>query len=381
MARERNYSVDLLRIVAMLMIVTLHFLGKGHVLSAYPESSLPYNISWVIESICLVAVNCYVLISGYFLISSRFRLKKFIALAFQVVFYSLGIYLILTFLGKIQPTPLDTVRVILPTLSGVYWFVSAYMAMYLLSPFLNKLILGLEKKEHLSLVLLLIAIFSAWPTFFVFASPSVYDQISISHGYSLTWFIVLYFIAAYLGRYYKPDYKVIRHLQRYAIVATIVAVSFIATRYLGSKLSSSHLSTFSSCLHAYNSLAILASSLALFMVFLNFNIKNRIINKLIMVMAPLTFGVYLIHMGPHVDTLLWSFVNPVAHAGNAWFILFGASVVVTIYLICSAIDYARALVFKRLGNTQFMQRAGNVIESSLVKVWRYCAKITEKLAQ
>ena len=50
----------------MLMIVTLHFLGKGGVLNA-PLDSTRHIFGWAIESVCIVAVNCYVLISGYFL--------------------------------------------------------------------------------------------------------------------------------------------------------------------------------------------------------------------------------------------------------------------------------------------------------------------------
>ena len=86
---ERLYNLDFLRIVAMLMIVTLHFLGKGGVLGVAAMSSR-YNLAWAIEEVCIVAVNCYVLISGYFLIKSRFRLSRLITLSFQVLFLFLS---------------------------------------------------------------------------------------------------------------------------------------------------------------------------------------------------------------------------------------------------------------------------------------------------
>ncbi len=63
--RERNYEI--LRILAMLMIVCLHYLSKGGALAA-PTGKLAATgyTAWFIEAFCVVAVNVYVLISGYF---------------------------------------------------------------------------------------------------------------------------------------------------------------------------------------------------------------------------------------------------------------------------------------------------------------------------
>ena len=85
---ERNIGLDVLRILAMIMIVVLHYLGKGELLKEQNTDYLNHVIYWFCECLCIIAVNCYVLISGYFLVKSDFKIKKFLNLWGQVVFYS-----------------------------------------------------------------------------------------------------------------------------------------------------------------------------------------------------------------------------------------------------------------------------------------------------
>ena len=62
---QRDYGIDLLRIVSMLMVPIVHILGQGGVISATIPFSLQYESAWLLESFLLVAVNCFVLITGY----------------------------------------------------------------------------------------------------------------------------------------------------------------------------------------------------------------------------------------------------------------------------------------------------------------------------
>ena len=78
MKKDRQMNYELLRIIAMLMIVCLHYLSKGGALGD-PKQELTTNgyLAWLIEAFCLVAVNVYVLISGYFGVDSQnFTIRK-----------------------------------------------------------------------------------------------------------------------------------------------------------------------------------------------------------------------------------------------------------------------------------------------------------------
>ena len=101
---SRETSYELLRILAMCMIISLHYLSKGNVLTSLADSgkmNAAEVAAWVVEALCLPAVNVYVLISGYFGRSGSFRMSKVIRLWRTAIFYSVGITLILGMTGNL----------------------------------------------------------------------------------------------------------------------------------------------------------------------------------------------------------------------------------------------------------------------------------------
>lgn len=64
---NRHYGIDLLKIVAMLMVVMLHVMRHGGVTSALANNShsLSYGAEQLLNTFCLCAVNCFVLATGY----------------------------------------------------------------------------------------------------------------------------------------------------------------------------------------------------------------------------------------------------------------------------------------------------------------------------
>ena len=65
--KKRNSNIEFLRIIAMLMVVTLHMLNFGGLLEKSNTTTLKGFLIWFLESICFVDVDCYVLIVSYFL--------------------------------------------------------------------------------------------------------------------------------------------------------------------------------------------------------------------------------------------------------------------------------------------------------------------------
>lgn len=97
--KKRMANIETLRLVAMMMVVSLHYLGKGGLLGRLDGPlSVKDHAAWLLESFSIVAVNVYVLISGYFLVETKFRIKRVITLVLQILFYSclLPVMLILT---------------------------------------------------------------------------------------------------------------------------------------------------------------------------------------------------------------------------------------------------------------------------------------------
>lgn len=88
--KERLSSIELLRIISMLMVVLLHsnyftigIVEKTDILS----EPLPSFCRMFLEQVCIVAVNVFVLISGWFGISPT--AKGACSLLYQVFFFGI----------------------------------------------------------------------------------------------------------------------------------------------------------------------------------------------------------------------------------------------------------------------------------------------------
>lgn len=86
----RMANIELLRVLSMLMVVTLYFLGSGGVTDNAQAFTAPWFLDSVWNGFAIVSVNVYVLISGYFLINSKFKPQKLIDILVQVFTYSVG---------------------------------------------------------------------------------------------------------------------------------------------------------------------------------------------------------------------------------------------------------------------------------------------------
>lgn len=192
---HRNYGIDLLRIVSMLMIVFHHCFVHGNFLENMP-SSLESNIILFVERICYVAVNLYALISGYVLINNKFTYLKLVNLWLQVFFYSAIIGIIFFAFSDIGLGQL--LFTFMPFISFQYWYFSAYVCLFLLVPFINKMLLSLNKRQHFILIVTLFLFFSVIPLCsFIFYS----DFFNIENGYNPMLLIYLYIIGAYINRH------------------------------------------------------------------------------------------------------------------------------------------------------------------------------------
>lgn len=184
--RHNLVGIELLRIVAMMMVVGLHYLNFGGIL--WSEAVTNRRIAWGIEAFLFVAVNCYVLISGYFLVKAKaFHWSKVGALWAHTAFYALLFTLVAdVYTGKWNLAGI--VHSLLPIRYTMYWFVTAYMGMYILSPYLSRLACHLEKNEYKKFLMILTGLF----VLYSFLRQDA-DPFNIGGGYTMAWFCVLFF--------------------------------------------------------------------------------------------------------------------------------------------------------------------------------------------
>ena len=155
MAKERNSSMELMRLIAMYMIVI------GHCALSTAKNVQPYlstidNIGWLIGAFTVCAVNMFFLLSGYFAKSNTERVKKILIIWFKTVFYSFSIYLVVSLLTKSFGV-LEAISYAFPVFMRKYWYMQVYIPVALLTPYI---LIALEKitiKKHIFIVSVLLA--------------------------------------------------------------------------------------------------------------------------------------------------------------------------------------------------------------------------------
>ncbi len=230
----------------------------------------------------------------------------------------------------------------LPILFGQYWFVTAYIILMLLSPFLNKLINSLEKKEYVALLATSITIFVV----LYGGVPRLFPKIIEGR---LIPVIVVYFIAGYLRRFGNFEKK---NAAKHIIVACVFYLILLASSYVltlaGVLTGSADILAQRYFYRELNSPIVIVICVELFIGFAMLEMKY---SKAVNFIAGSTFGVYLIHANPFMTDMWLPKVFKISEVKNP-LLVFAFSVlgVAVIYLICTLADILRRLTVDKLWN-------------------------------
>lgn len=337
---ERNMGIDLLRIVAMLMVVLLHVWGPGGILFEVKSGTAHYQAAWLLELAIFCAINCYGIISGYVGIKSKYRYTSFLLLWLQVTLYNV---LITLFYHLRQPDVVPFGSVIdafFPICNNTFWYFTAYAGMFFLIPIFNRAAQSFTKKQFKSTLIALFVLLCVLPSIFnrdIFLS---------GWGYSALWLSFLYITGAYirLHGFFKNS----------TLVASVIYVFSVLISW-GIKLYEEYLSPAeywadlaSGRVAQYSSPFMFLAGLSLVVIFANLKLP-KIVSKAVGVIAPCTFGVYILH----TQTNVWYKIITYKYAHYVNYpvlkMIFAAIITaVCIFAVLWFIDFVRSLIFKLL---------------------------------
>lgn len=182
----RNSSIELLRISSIFLIIMMHVAS----LVTFDDASNE-NKAWIgaVNAIGNCGVSCFILISGYY--GVRYSKRKLLYLLIVTTIYSLIVSLLND--GMDLKSLLKAVLCI-PLYS--HWFIVCYLALILLSPYVNAMAEMLTKKDFARMLLILCILLSVIPT--VFISPSGNGVFLSQGGKCFSYFIFVYFIGRYI---------------------------------------------------------------------------------------------------------------------------------------------------------------------------------------
>lgn len=268
--KERNSNFELLRLVAMLFIVTYHFL-----VCVYDETQGSEVILKALWLPLHIAVICFVLISGYFHIKPTIRgaLKLILPL---VLYYSIPLLFIgsgkiVNDIGEIEYSPFFFIS------RSPYWFIRVYFCLFLISPLLNKWLDNSTFRNKLFILFVL---------FFISVYEAFMGDESVFGGKNVVFFMFLYV----LGDILREKQEVLNKLNMvilflgwliFNIVLVLLWIRFRETSF------GEHLWYYS---FPYSSPLIIINATWFFIIFSKIRLKSTIINYC----AQSVFAVYIL---------------------------------------------------------------------------------------
>lgn len=292
-----------------------------------------YISELLLTSLFFVGVNCFVFISGYY--GVKFKSKTIVSLVIQALFYSISIAIFALLVGY-KLGMKDYINAIFPIssslTSGTWWFLTAYIALLFIAPLLNHSIAYFNKKQ--------MTIILAGMLFLNCFSSFIFNNTYISgDGYSIYNFITIYVLARYINKYQIQIKKpFLIYLGTSLFIFGITLFFNIELRQMIEPA------------NRYNNPFLILAAVGLFFTFKNMSFSSNTINKL----APLAFGVYLIHNHYLIRKILFepSIEYLTGMYKNQWLTLIGllALFAILVFLICLGIEKIRQTICTPLVN-------------------------------
>lgn len=348
--KKRNEGIDLLRCLAMLMVVVLHVLNHGGILESSARGMPVYNAAWLLRAAGTCAVNCYALISGYVGVKSHHRYRSIVPLWLQTAFYALLLGLLVPlFVPDTAKLPL--LAMLAPVSHRTYWYFTAYAALFFLMPLLNKGLSALSRQEARRLVISILAVFCVagmLPCFNMAGSFSKEDVFLLGEGYGVLWLILLYILGGCIrlhgfGQGIKARYL----LAGYGV--TVLAGWYFKLYMEQDAPQSLRPLVEENALLYYPSLTVTAAALCLLLLFSRMKQLPDRPARIVRWLTPSTFAVYLIHEHPTVRAGLMS-GRFAGFAADAPLVMLIKTLLVSagIFLAGILIDQLRLMLFRLL---------------------------------
>jgi len=313
----------------MLCIVFSHY--AVHSSFNFDIGTISLNRLWTqITVLGNVGVNLFILISGYFMSYSKkpFKLEKLIKICGQVLFYSIGTYLLLVFIHKETFSIFSLVKNIIPIITEQYWFATTYVILMILSPYLNMFIESLKQKQHIKLICILMICWVIIPTLTNYKLKCN----------DLLWFAYLYIISAYI-RKYNNQFK--KSSNCYIFVACALFLLYIVSVLVIDLAGIRYPSLASKSIYfcGKQNIIMVLLCISLFIGFIKKDINYNFIN----IISAGTFGVYLIHEHPSMRNILWNDIMSFSIDIKDSIIFIPVSILICfgVYIVCTIIELVR----------------------------------------
>lgn len=346
MTKTKQSNFELLKVLAMLMIVSHHLvtLNAFNVDTDLVGLDRSRVFLQLIGNHAFIGNNLFFMISAWFLClnieTSDF--KRTVGRIWRIeqimLFYSIFIPVIFNVLSELSPMVAGgggfSVKSLFPLSLGLWWYPTAYAIFLIFFPFYQQGLQSLDRKELRNLIFAMLAIWTI---------PTIIPVKLYLGADNVTCFFMLYAIIFYV-RKFQPEWSKDRRILMWLMCggyllafASILFLDFIGTR--------SAAINENACYYIRGNWRLLPVIIAVSMFLLFSQMKigySRVINWL----GSVTFSVYLIHMHPLMIDLLFKKLFVLTPYLGSWRLIpYVIGVTLLIFIISATIEQVRKWIY------------------------------------
>ena len=331
--KKRLSNIEFLRLLAMLYVLIVHAdfgtFGAPTV-DDFAVRPVGVFVQFWFECFAICCVDVFVLISGWFGI--RFSLNKLWAFLFQVVFYSLGLFLLAVAVTPHKALTLEGLKSIFLFNGSDYWFIKAYLILMVLAPMLNAFCDYASRREFKTILIVYFAILMVYGWL---EPASVHFTMN---GCTALSFVGLYLLGRYLKMYRPKLTNYNRRIYAVVYVVACLVMFFMCLLFLSQGVRV----TLDSRLLNYGSPLVILSAVALLLFFSKWTFANKVVNQA----AKSCLAVYLLHCNYFVFPIYKDLTLKAHQLGWGVVVLF----VLAVFVLAIMVDRLRIVMWDVISN-------------------------------
>lgn len=286
--QERKYGIDILKFIAILLVVLVHGLGSANLLS-HPVNSTTVLTAVFLRIVSMSSIPLFLLCMGYLNSGYVFSTKYAKRIKPILISYLLAILLTLMmdYLFSAKELTIESVvnEFFNLNVSNYAWYARMYFMFFWMIPFLNKWFNSMESKKETKFFLMILIGIAAFPAVINPLFQEFEINISLPAYFTQLYPLLYYFI----GMYIKKHSIEIKKTSALIVALTTILVQLVLFKILYNGVQP-NLNLFGS----YGSLVNVILATSLFLLFKDIKINSSFFKNIVVYVSKHTFDIYLI---------------------------------------------------------------------------------------
>lgn len=338
--KKRNSGIDLLRTLSMFGIIGLHIINQGGIISNLQMNTTKYYVVLFMLVVLYASVNIFGIMTGYLSVNKKdnknMRIIELLAVTLFWSFAITGVFYMFNLYNIRSHGIKELICCLFPFIIGRYWYITCYILLFFMIPYINVLIKKLSQKQIKTMLIVLFILQTIIPN--IIHS----DIFALNNGYSPFWLIFCYMLGGYI-RLYKDEKKI--HKWHIVIPLLLAYLSNIAVKIVIWKLLKKESDT--TWFINYISPFIVWFAIEVFMLFKKIKINSNRIVVCVKYISISSFSVYVIHSNKAIFDYVIKDLFVFFNNYNGVIIVGGILLsIVCVYISCMILDQIRITMFK-----------------------------------